>query len=118
MSMLALDGVTKRFGSLVALDGCTLTARPGRLTGFLGPNGATATTDLTSHRVLITVLTGIGIALGVTAAILTSDERDSSRAQSRWSDCGPATAAGLSATTKHPVLRRQPSPEAEGRCRQ
>jgi len=32
-----------------------------------------ATTDLASHRVLITVLTGIGIALGATVAVLTSD---------------------------------------------
>ena len=32
-----------------------------------------ARTDLTSHRLLVTVLTGIGVALGVTAAILTSD---------------------------------------------
>ncbi len=31
------------------------------------------TTDLTSHRLLITVLTGIGVALGVTVAVLTSD---------------------------------------------
>jgi ABC-2 type transport system permease protein len=30
-------------------------------------------TDLTSHRLLITVLTGVGIALGVTVAVLTSD---------------------------------------------
>jgi ABC-2 type transport system permease protein len=33
----------------------------------------TAPTDLTSHRVLITVLTGIAVALGVTVAVLTSD---------------------------------------------
>jgi len=32
-----------------------------------------AMTDLASHRVLITVLTGIGIALGATVAVLTSD---------------------------------------------
>ena len=30
-------------------------------------------TDLTSHRLLITVLTGVGIALGVAVAVLTSD---------------------------------------------
>jgi ABC-2 type transport system permease protein len=30
-------------------------------------------TDLTSHRLLITVLTGIGVALGIAVAILTSD---------------------------------------------
>ena len=33
----------------------------------------TAPTDLTSHRLLITILTGIAIALGVTVAILTRD---------------------------------------------
>ena len=30
-------------------------------------------TDLTSHRLLITVLTGIAVALGVAVAVLTSD---------------------------------------------
>ena len=30
-------------------------------------------TDLTSHRLLITVLTGIGVTLGVAVAVLTSD---------------------------------------------
>lgn len=31
------------------------------------------TTDLSSHRLLVTVLTGIALALGVTVAVLTSD---------------------------------------------
>lgn len=31
------------------------------------------TTDLASHRLLITVLTGTGVALGIVVAILTSD---------------------------------------------
>ena len=44
--MLDFDGVTKRFGSVTALDGCTFTARPGRLTGFLGPNAAGKTTAM------------------------------------------------------------------------
>jgi len=44
--MLDFDGATKRFGQLVALDGCTFAARPGRLTGFLGPNGAGKTTAM------------------------------------------------------------------------
>jgi ABC-2 type transport system permease protein len=48
------------------------TALPQR--GDLRSGGRTTmTTDLTSHRLLITVLTGIGIALGVTAALLTRD---------------------------------------------
>ena len=44
--MLGFDGVTKRFGPVMALDGCTFAARPGRLTGFLGPNGAGKTTAM------------------------------------------------------------------------
>jgi hypothetical protein len=74
--MLGFDAVTRRFGPLTALDRCTFTARPGRLTGFLGPNGGKTTvtkTGRTSHRLLITVLTAIGVALGVTVAVLTSD---------------------------------------------
>jgi hypothetical protein len=31
------------------------------------------TTDLSSHRLLVTVLTGIALALGVAVALLTSD---------------------------------------------
>jgi len=44
--MLGFDDVTKRFGPVTALDGCTFTARPGRLTGFVGPNGAGKTTAM------------------------------------------------------------------------
>ena len=44
--MLDFDGVAKRFGSMMALEGCTFAARPGRLTGFLGPNGAGKTTAM------------------------------------------------------------------------
>lgn len=44
--MLEFDGAGKRFGPVVALDGCSFTARPGRLTGFVGPNGAGKTTAM------------------------------------------------------------------------
>lgn len=44
--MLELTDLVKRYGEVVALDGLTLTARPGRLVGFLGPNGAGKTTAL------------------------------------------------------------------------
>lgn len=44
--MLEFHGARKRFGEVAALDGCTFTARPGRLTGFLGPNGAGKTTAM------------------------------------------------------------------------
>ena len=44
--MLEISGLTKRYGPVTALDGATLTARPGRLLGFLGPNGAGKTTTM------------------------------------------------------------------------
>ena len=44
--MLELVDATKHFGDVVALDGCSFAARPGRLTGFLGANGAGKTTAM------------------------------------------------------------------------
>ena len=44
--MLEFEAATKRFGDLMALDGCTFSAAPGRLTGFLGPNGAGKSTAM------------------------------------------------------------------------
>ena len=40
------SGLTKRFGSLTAVDDLTFTVAPGQVTGFLGPNGAGKTTTL------------------------------------------------------------------------
>jgi ABC-2 type transport system ATP-binding protein len=46
--MLAVHGLHKRFGALVALDGVDLTASPGRMVGFLGRNGSGKTTTMRS----------------------------------------------------------------------
>lgn len=46
--MLELKDLTKRYGEVVALDGLTLRAQPGRLVGFLGPNGSGKTTAMRS----------------------------------------------------------------------
>ncbi len=44
--MIELDRVTKRFGSVTAVDNLSFTVRPGHVTGFLGPNGAGKTTTM------------------------------------------------------------------------
>ena len=44
--MIELRGVTKTFGSKVAVDGLDLRVRAGELFAFLGPNGAGKTTTI------------------------------------------------------------------------
>jgi branched-chain amino acid transport system ATP-binding protein len=43
-NLLTVDNVTKRFGGVVAVDGCSLGIRRGTITGLIGPNGAGKTT--------------------------------------------------------------------------
>ncbi len=57
--MLEFDGASKRFGSVAALDGCTFSARPGRITGFLGPNGAGKTTAMRTVFGLVELDAGV-----------------------------------------------------------
>lgn len=47
-AVLEVDGLHRRFGSVVALDGVSFSVAPGELFGFLGPNGAGKTTTLRS----------------------------------------------------------------------
>lgn len=46
--VLELDRLSKRFGDVVALDGCSFRVRAGRMVGFLGPNGSGKTTAMRS----------------------------------------------------------------------
>jgi ABC-2 type transport system ATP-binding protein len=44
--MIEARGLTKRFGSKLAVDDLTFTVQPGVVTGFLGPNGAGKSTTI------------------------------------------------------------------------
>ncbi|MFE9403653.1 ABC transporter ATP-binding protein [Streptomyces sp. NPDC006530] len=44
--MIELEGLTKRYGSKVAVDHLSFQVRPGVVTGFLGPNGAGKSTTM------------------------------------------------------------------------
>jgi ABC-2 type transport system ATP-binding protein len=43
---IEFSGITKHFGPVLAVDHLTFTVQPGRVTGFLGPNGSGKTTTL------------------------------------------------------------------------
>ncbi len=60
---IAVSGLTKRFGDVVAVDGLDFEVAPGSVTGFLGLNGAGKTTTLN-------ILAGVGTATAGQALIL------------------------------------------------
>ena len=43
---IEVNGLRKRFGSTLALDGISFTVEPGQVTGFVGPNGAGKSTTM------------------------------------------------------------------------
>src|SRR5215207_7651925 len=46
MAAISVQGLTKRFGDVLAVDHLSFEVGPGTVTGFLGPNGAGKTTTL------------------------------------------------------------------------
>ena len=46
MAAIEVHGLTKRFGTITAVDDLTFELDAGTITGFLGPNGAGKTTTL------------------------------------------------------------------------
>ena len=58
MATIELQGLTKRFGSVTAVDDLSLQLRAGTVTGFLGVNGAGKTTTLRMLLGLVTPTAG------------------------------------------------------------
>ena len=44
--MIKVEGLTRAYGSFIAVDDISFECRPGTVTGFLGPNGAGKTTTM------------------------------------------------------------------------
>jgi ABC-2 type transport system ATP-binding protein len=51
--VLELQGLSRRYGDVVALDDLSFTVREGQMFGFVGPNGAGKTTTM---RIVLGVL--------------------------------------------------------------
>ncbi|HET9437471.1 MAG TPA: ABC transporter ATP-binding protein [Gaiellaceae bacterium] len=62
--MIEVEGLTKRFGSTLAVDDLTFTVRPGSITGFLGPNGAGKSTTMRAVLGLVRPTAGRTTVLG------------------------------------------------------
>jgi ABC-2 type transport system ATP-binding protein len=65
VSAIRTEGLTKRFGDLLALDGLDLTVEPGEIFGFLGPNGAGKTTTIRLLLHLVRPTAGRAEIMGV-----------------------------------------------------
>ena len=62
--MIELAGLTKRYGARVAVDHLTVRIHPGRVTGFLGPNGSGKTTTMRCVLGLARPSSGTATVLG------------------------------------------------------
>jgi ABC-2 type transport system ATP-binding protein len=88
---IEINGLTKHFGPVVAVDDLSFTVEPGRVTGFLGPNGSGKTTTLRSLLGLVHPTAG-------TATIGGRNYQDLDRPTS-------VVGAVLEATSFHPARR-------------
>ena len=61
---LSVDGLTRRFGDLVALDALTFEVPAGGVVGFVGPNGSGKSTTIRVLLGLIAPSAGTGTVLG------------------------------------------------------
>ena len=64
MAVIEAEGLTKRFGDVLAVDGLSFVLQEGTVTGFLGPNGAGKTTTLRMLLGLMAPTSGRATILG------------------------------------------------------
>jgi ABC-2 type transport system ATP-binding protein len=62
---ITAQGLTKRFGDVLAVDDLSFAVEPGMVTGFLGPNGAGKTTTLRMLLGLVAPTSGRALVNGV-----------------------------------------------------
>jgi ABC-2 type transport system ATP-binding protein len=62
--VIEIDGLTRHYRSRVAVDDLTVTIHPGRVTGFLGPNGSGKTTTMRCILGLTRPTSGTATVLG------------------------------------------------------
>jgi ABC-2 type transport system ATP-binding protein len=62
--VIELAGLTKEYGTRIAVDDLTVTVHPGRVTGFLGPNGSGKTTTMRCVLGLARPTSGTATVLG------------------------------------------------------
>src|SRR5512133_3262054 len=58
MAVITIEGLTKRFGDVLAVDDLSFEVDQGTVVGFLGPNGAGKTTTLRTLLGLVTPTSG------------------------------------------------------------
>jgi ABC-2 type transport system ATP-binding protein len=63
--VIEVEGLTKRYGSTLAVDDLSFTVSPGTVTGFLGPNGAGKSTTMRAILGLVHPTVGSTAVLGV-----------------------------------------------------
>jgi ABC-2 type transport system ATP-binding protein len=72
---IVVDGVTKRYGTVTAVDDLSFVVRAGAVTGFLGPNGAGKTTALKAIVGLARPTAGRALVNGSPVASAGADAR-------------------------------------------
>jgi len=68
--VIEVEGLTKRYGSTLAVDDLSFTVSPGTVTGFLGPNGAGKSTTMRAILGLVHPTAGSTAVLGVPYRVL------------------------------------------------